>query len=304
MAVGGDNFLIPVNVKSTTRRDLDVGGVKLTEIINILNESAPQAVHFIVFDACRNNLGGNRGGKGFVPVAEKPGMLIAFSTTPGVTASDEGKDSGHYAAALAAELVQPGLNHGDMFFEVRTRVATSTAQEQIPWTQDGLMRRVQFGSAIAKLRTPPLPADGLYFSDQLGNFKVAFPKGLVPIEGPKKEGQSHNWTASLADGQFMSVAYSDAIEGRKPSIEAAIKVVGDKFGKIVRINNIEQHGLAGREIILVTSETPVFRWRFFAVGARLYQVFYRGPSGSENDSQVETFLDSFELLARDREGRQ
>jgi uncharacterized caspase-like protein len=115
-AVGGDNFLIPVNAKSTTRRDLDVGGVKLTEIINILNESAPQAVHFIVFDACRNNRGGIRGSKGFVPVAERPGMLIAFSTAPGATASDDGKDSGPYAAALAAELVEPGLNHGDMFF--------------------------------------------------------------------------------------------------------------------------------------------------------------------------------------------
>jgi hypothetical protein len=31
----------------------------------ILNESAPHAVHFIVFDVCRNNLGGHRGAKGF-----------------------------------------------------------------------------------------------------------------------------------------------------------------------------------------------------------------------------------------------
>ena len=155
VAVDGDNFLIPVNVRSTTRRDLDVGGIKLTEIVAILNENAPQAVHFIVFDACRNNLGGIRGARGFVPVAEKPGMLIAFSTAPGATASDDGKDSGPYAAALAAELVEPGLNHSDMFFEVRTRVAASTAQEQIPWTQDGLMRRVHFGGEVAK---PPLPA--------------------------------------------------------------------------------------------------------------------------------------------------
>jgi hypothetical protein len=56
-----DDFLIPVNVRSTTRRDLDVGGIKLSEIIAILNESAPRAVHFIAFDACRNNLGGIRG---------------------------------------------------------------------------------------------------------------------------------------------------------------------------------------------------------------------------------------------------
>src|SRR5215813_9372982 len=109
-----------------------------------LNDRAPKAVHFVVFDACRNNLGGVRGAKGFVPVAEKPGMLIAFSTAPGTTASDQGENSGPYARALAAELVRPG-NHSDLFFELRTRVATSTAHEQIPWTQDGLMRRVYFG---------------------------------------------------------------------------------------------------------------------------------------------------------------
>jgi len=37
VAVGGDNFLIPINVKSTTRRDLDVEGIKLTGILTILN---------------------------------------------------------------------------------------------------------------------------------------------------------------------------------------------------------------------------------------------------------------------------
>jgi hypothetical protein len=34
--------------------------------------------------------------------------------------ADDGNNSGPYAAALAAELVEPGLNHSDMFFEVQT----------------------------------------------------------------------------------------------------------------------------------------------------------------------------------------
>jgi uncharacterized caspase-like protein len=144
VALDGDNFLIPINVKSTTRRELDVEGIKLSDIINILNDRAPQAVHFIVFDACRNNLGGVRGAKGFIPVDAKPGMLIAFSTAPGTTASDQGENSGPYAQALAIQLVRPG-NHSDLFFEVRKRVADITAREQIPWTMDGLMRRVNFG---------------------------------------------------------------------------------------------------------------------------------------------------------------
>src|SRR5207253_3083189 len=53
-AVGGDNFLLPISVKSLARRDLDVSAVKLEEITAILNNNAPQAVHFIIVDACRN----------------------------------------------------------------------------------------------------------------------------------------------------------------------------------------------------------------------------------------------------------
>jgi len=154
VAIGGDNVLVPVNVKSTSTRELEISGVKLVDITTTLSERAPHAVHFIVFDACRNNLAGTRGAKGFVPVAERPGMLIAFSTAPGSTASDEGEGGGPYAAALAAEMTVPGRNHDDMFFEVRRRVAQTTRQEQVPWTQDGLLRHVHFGGQAIQAPGP------------------------------------------------------------------------------------------------------------------------------------------------------
>jgi uncharacterized caspase-like protein len=159
VALDGDNFLIPINVKSTARRELDVEGIKLSDIINILNDRAPRAVHFIVFDACRNNLGGARGAKGFIPIDAC--MLIAFSTAPGTTASDQGDNSGPYAQALAIQLVRPG-NHSDLFFEVRKRVADITAQEQIPWTMDGLMRRVHFGGLAVGPPPQPMSPGPLY----------------------------------------------------------------------------------------------------------------------------------------------
>jgi len=158
VAVGGDNIIVPVSAKSTTQRELAIAGVKLDQIAATLNERAPQALHFIVFDACRNNLAGTRGAKGFVPVAERPGMFISFSTAPGSTASDDGQDSGPYAAALASEIVVPDRNHGQMFFEVRRRVAVATGRQQIPWTRDGLLRRVHFGGpAVGDLGVQPRP---------------------------------------------------------------------------------------------------------------------------------------------------
>ena len=156
VAVGGENLLVPVNVRGASSRELEILGVRLAEVVAALNERAPHAAHFVVFDACRNNLGGARGSRGFVPQPERPGMLVAFSTSPGNTASDEGSGSGPYAAALAAEMVVPGRNHDDMFFEVRKRVAELTRQEQVPWTQDGLLRQVHFGGPTAAPMTGKL----------------------------------------------------------------------------------------------------------------------------------------------------
>jgi len=164
IAVGGENILVPVTVKRASRPELAISGVKLTEIVSTLNERAPQAVHFVVFDACRSNLGGMRGSQGFVPIDGRPGMLIAFSTAPGNTAWDEGSESGPYATALADEFAKPGaLDYHDLFFEVRQRVAAATGQQQIPWTRDGLLRRVYFkgGPTTAGARSEPASSSPL-----------------------------------------------------------------------------------------------------------------------------------------------
>src|SRR5262249_2471105 len=78
--------------------------------------------HYLVLDACRNTLQGARGGKGFLPVGQQSGVLVAFAAEPGKTASDTGMVSGPYAAALATELVKPGQSDLIMFHNVRVAV--------------------------------------------------------------------------------------------------------------------------------------------------------------------------------------
>jgi len=147
IASGPDNFMIPVDVDEPSTRLLSVRGVKHTEVLAILRGEAPNAAHYIVLDACRNNLQGARGGKGFVPVGQQSGVLFAFSAEPGKTASDTGQGSGPYAAALAAELKKPGQDDLRMFHNVRVAVIDKTGGDQVPWTEDGIQRRerVMFG---------------------------------------------------------------------------------------------------------------------------------------------------------------
>jgi len=66
-----------------------------------------RAAHYLVLDACRNTLQGARGGKGFVPVGQQSGVLVAFATEPGKTASDIGQNSGLFAAVLATDAFNP-----------------------------------------------------------------------------------------------------------------------------------------------------------------------------------------------------
>ena len=145
------NYIIPVGAARLDDR-VWFKSVALDSITRQLSTVAPNAAHFVVFDACRNVLKmPTRGAKGFQPVRERRGMLIAFSTEPGQTASDAGRGSGPYASALAGELRKPGLDHLDVFQNVKEQVYRET-RVQVPWTRDGLLKRVTFA---AKAKAPP-----------------------------------------------------------------------------------------------------------------------------------------------------
>ena len=148
-AVGEHNYLLPVDLISTSAKTVEVKGLRLQELIDILEEKTPKAAHFVIFDACRSELQGARGEKGFRPVSSRQGMVIAFSTAPGSTASDgERSDpSGPYAAALAEELKRDGQHHLDLFQNVRERVHEDYPT-QVPWDRNGLLKRIYFAGGI------------------------------------------------------------------------------------------------------------------------------------------------------------
>jgi formylglycine-generating enzyme required for sulfatase activity len=152
VAVAGDNVLIPTNARATTDAELNVRGVKLADVVDILKGNAPDAVHFLVLDACRNNIRGQKGAKGFAPINDqRTGVVLAFATAAGETASDEGAAGGPYALALAEEIVKPGRNDQAVFNAVRTRVVAAT-RGQTPWTHDGLIgERVVFKAAATSV---------------------------------------------------------------------------------------------------------------------------------------------------------
>jgi uncharacterized caspase-like protein len=159
------NYLIPVDVADPNDGNLWYQSFQQNDLIDKLSKQAPNATHYVVFDACRNEL--NLSGpaakaigaeKGFVPVMQTPGLLIAYATAQGKTASDIGEGGGPYAKALASEIVKPGVEAVAMFRNVQIRVREEIGQD--PW-----------------LSFPALPT--VYFAGR-GEEKPAAPAALQP----------------------------------------------------------------------------------------------------------------------------
>jgi formylglycine-generating enzyme required for sulfatase activity/uncharacterized caspase-like protein len=133
---GSRNYLIPTDVNTTETGELWDQSLPLTEITRKLKTEAGNATHFVVFDACRNTLKLTQPGsravmqsKGFVPVTQENGMLIAYATAEGELASDVGAGAGPYAKALAEEIVKPGAEAVVMFRAVQRRLRAAIRQE-------------------------------------------------------------------------------------------------------------------------------------------------------------------------------
>jgi hypothetical protein len=155
------NYLIPIDVRDMDDPDIWWKAVKLDDVMEELRRSAPNASHFLVFDACRTELrvstrGANRS---FAPIARHNGVFIATSTSPDFTATDSpSQTSGPYARALALELRKPGQDHVNLFQNVKAEVYASTDNpKQVGWETSGLVHRIYLNAAAASSR----PALGL-----------------------------------------------------------------------------------------------------------------------------------------------
>ena len=134
----GINYLVPTDVEHARDDGFWDAAYEQRLIINRLRDQADNATHYVVFDACRNELKLKTRAdkkisqrKGMLPAKNSPGILIAYATAPGATASDAGDGIGPYAKILAEELLRPGLESVMMFRNVQLRVKKAIDQE--PW---------------------------------------------------------------------------------------------------------------------------------------------------------------------------
>ncbi|MFN8239762.1 MAG: caspase domain-containing protein [Bacteroidales bacterium] len=147
------NYLIPVDANLQSESVVDEDCVKADRVLGFMEE-AGTIINIVILDACRNNpfeRSWSRaiGGSGLAFMDAPSGSLIAYSTSPGRTASDGSGSNGLYTEALLENIKTPGVNILQMFQNVRRSVSERSGKKQIPWESTSLTNDFFFTKEIS-----------------------------------------------------------------------------------------------------------------------------------------------------------
>jgi hypothetical protein len=143
--IAGQNYLIPVDAKLKSDRDVTFEAVALDQVL----ESAGGARTFrlVILDACRDNpfiqqMTRSRAsrsiGRGLARVEPEGGTLVAFAAKAGQVALDGEGGNSPFVSALVARLVTPNVEIRRLFGLVRDDVLAATGRKQEPFIYGSL----------------------------------------------------------------------------------------------------------------------------------------------------------------------
>lgn len=144
--VGGVNYLLPVDARLKTDRDIGDEAVPLERVLQAIEPA--RKLRLVILDACRDNPLANSMrrtsatrsvGRGLARVEPDGGTLVAYAAKHGQTALDgaEGENS-PFVGSLARHIATPGLEINKLFRLVRDDVLAATGRRQEPFVYGSL----------------------------------------------------------------------------------------------------------------------------------------------------------------------
>jgi hypothetical protein len=138
----GMNYLIPVDANLKTERMVEYDCVEAGRVLGYMEDSKSQ-VNIVILDACRDNpfersWGRGISQRGLTTMSAPSGSLIAYSTSPGKTASDGDGANGLYTHSLLEHIGSKQVSVMTMFQHIRKDVMAKSKSEQIPWEATSL----------------------------------------------------------------------------------------------------------------------------------------------------------------------
>ena len=200
MQIGGQNFMLPVDVDISSERALRYSAIDIGEVVAETERSARVAL--IVLDACRDNpyvdvvaqsMREERAARPLQGLSAMQlsgrGAIVAYAAAAGEVASDGGGKHSPYTEALLAEIGSPGVEVGLMFRRAAGRVCAATRGSQRPELLVRLVEEVYLNPApmVANaVATAQLSAD----APTPHRNKVGAADGSSPADGGGENGPS------------------------------------------------------------------------------------------------------------------
>jgi len=156
--VAGQNYLVPIDAKLETMRDLEFETVRLEFILGQMENGRDGKVSIVMLDACRDNplarnlarsmdVRSDAFPRGLAPVQSGAGTFIAFATAPGKVAYDGQGRNSPFTAALLRNIRTPNKGLNALMIDVRKDVMAATRNAQVPWDHSALTQDFQFRPA-------------------------------------------------------------------------------------------------------------------------------------------------------------
>jgi len=148
--VKGLNYLVPVDAEIRSENMVEYDCVEAARVLACM-EGSNSKVNIVILDACRDNpfersWGRGLGQRGLTTMNAPKGSLIAYSTSPGKTASDGDGDNGLYTQSLLKHIATKDTTVMSMFQRVRMDVIAKSNNEQVPWESTSLTDDFYFNS--------------------------------------------------------------------------------------------------------------------------------------------------------------
>jgi len=143
--IGGTNYLIPIDARLVSDRDVSAEAVSLDQIMGYAQGS--RKLRMVLLDACRENPfiakmarrdASRSVGRGLARVEPEGGTLVAFAAKDGQIAHDGSGTNSPFVAALVKHLPTPGVEINRLFRLVRDDVLAATGRKQEPFVYGSL----------------------------------------------------------------------------------------------------------------------------------------------------------------------
>lgn len=223
IAVGDENYLIPIDASLRSEADLDFRAVNVHLVLRQMQRD--ERVNVLILDACRDNPFANQlaaksravtRGLTAIETQSASGILIAFATDPRATALDGAPDGNSpFTSALLKHMETPDVSITTVMDRVRADVWETTGKKQKPWTNSSIIGEfklnptlklaavdpsVQVKAIDAAVPTPAMPAAPVFDRAQMDV------RMWETAERGNSPGDYKAYLESFPNGQFAAFA--------------------------------------------------------------------------------------------------